>query len=1314
MENYHILDPIGEGSFGRVFKARKKHSGQIVAIKFISKANRKPSELKKLQYEIELMKRMEHPNIISMMDSFEMDNEVGVVTEYADGELFQILEDDRQLPEEQVKTIASQLVSALYYLHSHRIMHRDMKPQNVLVCKGGCIKLCDFGFARAMSMNTLVLTSIKGTPLYMSPELVQERPYDHNSDLWSMGCILYELFVGRPPFYTNSIVKLVHMIVKNPIKWPPEMSPLFRDFLSGLLQKDPKKRLTWPHLLNHPFVAPIYIESNAIPFSTETIQEETHTAPTGSPQSSVTTGGNVSARSRRRQAKQSPVKRKSQTSPPPSRIRDSLEAEETVPVSRGDDVPISKNISRPTDVDSSSSLLPLDRPASNRTYRIKPGTSHRVELSTNATEQSFSASSQQSADSDEEWQHLIDMTSTAEGPSTAGHVRMGSTLTAGYLMTDSKFVSTVVTRLESAFQAVIQERSAAAAARLEQVAHVIVGLLTAKCEHSVRWQFSVAIDLPSLPLSIVHLLLEKVDLDEVWLPGLMCEILTMLVAYLSRELHLPVSSADLTSSSSLIDEEIHFVEFVEQFLLFVPEILSARHEKVHATIFKLVASLCEAARRCTASFTARIFRALASDPIILPTILNALAPVPGTGALPAGEVFDSAMTALHTLIRIDSTSHSEVQPQATFAAASILENDLNLSLETLMIYSCQFGRFEALSAVCDLCTVSPIIAVNVLARDSFCEGMTKFLEPENVIDSNQLERMRLILRIGCHAASQTRPTNSEIPQHVVQFFVAVLAVFVNEATQLSDRVLSSILLLKLTELHSQTACVDVDVEKFLAAVEQVVIGYGGLNVNADECGCLDGAMTLLCIVLPQNRAATQMLLNSSLWNRLWTVVYSCLQDSSANVNALSLTGFSSSVQLACTVMLQEPSDALKELAEEDSPYGRSCLSFIHSNAIANIAATAGEDANSRQLAMERHIIQAFQLFYIPLALEANIRASALEGLLSVWFSAGVVERLLYAASDLSDPVAFEIPSEILLRLVMFKSDAAPFRSNFWEIVGSSKLESFMARLLSPTNSATVLCNSLALVSCTVNEGSIAVEKFVKLTSRRPDVFDFVALLEHADRTVRVRCCRTIGSLLSPSDAFYSSIERRIVPLVHCLRDKDDQVRSAASFAIGNAAFHSDVLYNRLGAAVGPLVALLADPMANTKCNAACALGNLLLHSGKLWPRLKKEKCIERLLDIATADAQTSCQLAALQSLRIASKRKECIQYLVELRARRRLEERTDALRDRAPRGTKVIATGRPQTVASSRASPTQAVIGHCSRLIRSLAAAEQNRMSSPS
>lgn len=95
------------------------------------------------------------------------------------GELFEVLEDDKTLPEEEVRSIAKQLVRALHYLHSNRIIHRDMKPQNVLIGAHGCVKLCDFGFARAMSCSTLVVTSIKGTPLYMAPELVQEQPYNH-------------------------------------------------------------------------------------------------------------------------------------------------------------------------------------------------------------------------------------------------------------------------------------------------------------------------------------------------------------------------------------------------------------------------------------------------------------------------------------------------------------------------------------------------------------------------------------------------------------------------------------------------------------------------------------------------------------------------------------------------------------------------------------------------------------------------------------------------------------------------------------------------------------------------------------------------------------------------------------------------------------------------------------------------------------------------------------------------------------------------------------------------------------------------------
>lgn len=79
-----------------------------------------------------------------------------------------------------------------------------------------------------MSIHTMVLTSIKGTPLYMSPELVEEKPYDHTADLWSVGCILYELYVGTPPFYTNSIFQLVSLIIKDPIKWPKNMNLHFK------------------------------------------------------------------------------------------------------------------------------------------------------------------------------------------------------------------------------------------------------------------------------------------------------------------------------------------------------------------------------------------------------------------------------------------------------------------------------------------------------------------------------------------------------------------------------------------------------------------------------------------------------------------------------------------------------------------------------------------------------------------------------------------------------------------------------------------------------------------------------------------------------------------------------------------------------------------------------------------------------------------------------------------------------------------------------------------------------------------------------
>jgi len=261
MENYVLQSQIGEGSFGRVFKARRKFTGRMVAIKMISKMDRTQEDLISFKREISILRKMDHPNIMHLLDIFETDTDFCVVSELGRSDLFQIIEDNQKLPEEAIRTITAQLVSALNYLHNRQIIHRDMKPQNVLITAGGSVKLCDFGFARALSRTTLALNSIKGTPLYMAPELVQEHSYQEGIDVWSLGIILFELYYGKPPFFTDSIYKLIQMVVHDPITWPGPISEEFKSFLSSALQKNPNSRASCEQLMNHPFISSVKLSN---------------------------------------------------------------------------------------------------------------------------------------------------------------------------------------------------------------------------------------------------------------------------------------------------------------------------------------------------------------------------------------------------------------------------------------------------------------------------------------------------------------------------------------------------------------------------------------------------------------------------------------------------------------------------------------------------------------------------------------------------------------------------------------------------------------------------------------------------------------------------------------------------------------------------------------------------------------------------------------------------------------------------------------------------------------------------------------------
>uniref|UniRef100_A0A8C5E2D1 non-specific serine/threonine protein kinase n=2 Tax=Gouania willdenowi TaxID=441366 RepID=A0A8C5E2D1_GOUWI len=145
MNCYTVLELVGEDSFGCVHRGRNKHTSQVVALKFIKKRGLSQAELKELKKEINIMTGLKHHNIVQLYDSFETQSEVVIVTEIVKEQLFHILEQNKSLPETLVQNIACQLVSALYYLHSNHIIHCDLKLQNILLGKGGVVKLCDFG-----------------------------------------------------------------------------------------------------------------------------------------------------------------------------------------------------------------------------------------------------------------------------------------------------------------------------------------------------------------------------------------------------------------------------------------------------------------------------------------------------------------------------------------------------------------------------------------------------------------------------------------------------------------------------------------------------------------------------------------------------------------------------------------------------------------------------------------------------------------------------------------------------------------------------------------------------------------------------------------------------------------------------------------------------------------------------------------------------------------------------------------------------------------------------------------------------------------
>ncbi|XP_031669988.1 serine/threonine-protein kinase ULK3 isoform X2 [Oncorhynchus kisutch] len=229
---------------------------EVVAVKVVGKKTLNKVSMENLLTEIEILKTVRHPHIVQLKD-FQWDSEnIYLILEWCSGgDLSRFIHSRRLLPERVARLFLQQIACALQFLHNHNISHLDLKPQNILL-NGSVLKLADFGFASYMSPWD-EQSALRGSPLYMAPEMVCRRQYDSRVDLWSVGVILYETLFGRAPFASRSYAELEEKIRSDkPIELPAgaRVSRNCRDLLLRLLDRDPDTRLTFTQFFSHPWV----------------------------------------------------------------------------------------------------------------------------------------------------------------------------------------------------------------------------------------------------------------------------------------------------------------------------------------------------------------------------------------------------------------------------------------------------------------------------------------------------------------------------------------------------------------------------------------------------------------------------------------------------------------------------------------------------------------------------------------------------------------------------------------------------------------------------------------------------------------------------------------------------------------------------------------------------------------------------------------------------------------------------------------------------------------------------------------------------